>query len=447
MARVIVVGGGAAGLVAAWRAALRGHAVTLLEANPRVGVKLRISGGGRCNVTHEGTVQELLGAFPARQARFLRHAFHAFDGRAVVALLASQGIQTQARENGRVFPVEGPGAAVGVVAAFRALAEGAGTTVRLGARVTGLAGLPPKIAGVWVGGQELRGDAVILAPGGASYPGTGSRGEVAGWLEALGVPVAPWFPALAPIPLAEPLPAFEGTAFRGGILRLTAGPGGRRLASCEGDLVFTREGISGPAALELSQRVEAARREGAAWLAYDFRRLDPGVLDREILSAQKTSPRRFVRGWLQQWIPERVAQDLGQREGIEDLRLKDLGREARRRVLGWLTAFPLGAPRALSLERGEVCAGGVRLEAVDPRTMRLRGWDNLFVCGELLDVDGPIGGFNLQAAFSTGFVAGEAAGDGPIGGGTPISAEEPEGASPRASRRVAGASQPPGIRG
>lgn len=408
MASVIVVGAGAAGMVAAWRAARRGHAVTLLEANGKPGVKLRISGGGKCNITHAGPMKALLAAFSAEQARFLRPAFHRFTNEDVLGLLAQRGVETYARENGRVFPLDQPGSAVRVVAAFEDLVREAGVELRSGARITGLSARTPRCSGVSLEEGRLEADAVILATGGASYPETGTRGEVAGWLQALGVPVAPWFPALAPIPLVTPQPAWEGVAFRDGTLHLRAGREGRRLAAFAGDIVFTKTGISGPAALELSREVEAARRGGGAFLAYAFAAEADLAAD---LEAMRTGhPHLAVQSWLARRLPDRVCGPALLAAGLPpQQRFKDLTREQARTLRTLVAEFPLGAPQAVPLSRGEVAAGGVRTAAVDPRTMRVRGWDNLFVCGELLDVDGPVGGYNLQAAFSTGFVAGDSA--------------------------------------
>ncbi|WP_243293555.1 NAD(P)/FAD-dependent oxidoreductase [Geothrix mesophila] len=407
MASVIVVGGGAAGLVAAWRAASQGHAVTLLEANGRLGVKLRISGGGKCNITHDGPPKALLAAFPKDQARFLRPSLHAFGNGAVLDLLRREGVETYIRENGRVFPQDRPGSAAAVVAAFETLVRRVGVAVRTGARVTALEGRAPRLAALRVGEARMEADHVILATGGASYPETGTRGEVLGWLRALGIPVKPWFPALAPIPLARPHPAWEGVALRNGELRLCAGPAGRRLAAFAGDVLFTRTGISGPAALELSQAVERARREGAAWLAHASRLEAPEAVDAALQAEARANPRLRAATWLQRHLPERLVEDLlGEAEIGRDLMLKDLSKVGRRVLVGLVTALPLGAPQPVPLARGEVAAGGVNLVAVDPRTMALRGWENLRVCGELLDLDGPVGGYNLQAAFSTGYAAG-----------------------------------------
>ncbi len=228
-----------------------------------------------------------------------------------------------------------------------------------------------------------------------------------GWLQALGVPIRPWFPALAPIPLQRPRPAWEGVALRGGELRLTAGPEGRRLAVFTGDLLFTKVGLSGPAVLELSQATERARREGAAWLTYATLLEPPEAVDAALQAEQRTNPHLRAATWLGRHLPERLVEPLLLEAGLSPIgALKDLPREARRTLVALVTALPLGAPQAVSLARGEVAAGGVDLAAVDPRTLALRGWDNLRICGELLDLDGPVGGYNLQAAFSTGYAAG-----------------------------------------
>jgi predicted Rossmann fold flavoprotein len=406
--RVIVVGGGAAGMMAAWRAAQNGHRVTLLEANGKLGVKVRISGGGKCNVTHAGPLREVLGAFEKDQARFLRHAMHRFTNEEVVELLRREGVETYTRDNGRVFPLDRPGSAAAVVAAFESVMLRAGVRVREGARVTRLEGEAPRIEALWIGEERLEADLFVLATGGASYPETGTRGEVLDWLRALGLPMRPWFPALAPIPLMKPRPAWEGVAFRDGELILSAGPGGKRLARFKGDLVFTKAGISGPAALELSQAAEQARLGGAAFLAYAHDPRPFEAVDGEAVQTASAQPHLSALRWLQRWLPERCAETLVREAALPDgQRLKDLPKAARRVFVEAVTAFPLGAPAPVPLSRGEVAAGGLKLEAVDPRTMAVKGFDNLRVCGELLDVDGPVGGYNLQAAFSTGFVAGD----------------------------------------
>ena len=166
--RVLVVGGGAAGMVAAWKAAQGGHRVTLLEANNPLGVKIRISGGGKCNVTHAGPLKEVLGCFSKEQARFLRPAMHRFTNDEVVELLRREGVETYTRDNGRVFPLDRPGSAAAVVAAFETLMARAGVAVRTGARVTGIEGAAPSIKALRLDGERLDADLFSLARGGAS---------------------------------------------------------------------------------------------------------------------------------------------------------------------------------------------------------------------------------------------------------------------------------------
>lgn len=395
-------------MMAAWRAAQLGHQVQVLEANTRLGVKIRISGGGKCNVTHVGPPSDLRRAFPKPQGRFLREAFHRFDAEALRALLRERGVETYARDNGRIFPLDQPGSAAQVVSALEGLVREAGVSVRVGVRIQHLVGTPPHlVAAVDEDERAWTADTFILATGGASYPETGTRGEMAGRLRAMGLQVRPWFPALAPIPLLNPRPNWEGVALRGGNLDLWAGPSGRRLARFAGDLLFTRTGITGPAALELSEATESARREGQAWLSYALSPESPEALDLGLVDLARLQPHLAARNWLHQWLPERLCQPLVVELGLDaDQRLKDLNRGARRALVGLISALPLGTPRAVPLERGEVAAGGLSLEAVNPRTMAVLGWENLRVCGELLDINGPVGGYNLQAAFSTGFLAG-----------------------------------------
>nr|WP_320131639.1 aminoacetone oxidase family FAD-binding enzyme [uncultured Holophaga sp.] len=404
---VVVVGGGAAGLVAAWRAAVGGHRVRLVEGGRGLGAKLLITGGGRCNLTHAGASRELLSAFPKGQSRFLRPAFHAFSGEDLRALFRRLGLETAPREDGRVFPARAEQGAAEVVACLEGLVRQAGVELHLGTRVTGLEGAAPRLTGlVLASGERLCADAFILATGGASYPGTGSTGEGLTWLRRLGLPVVPWHPALAPVSLEEARPQWEGISLRGGMLVMRAGRSGKRLAAASGDLVFTRRGVSGPAVLELSAAIELRRRAGDAWLSYQPLKGEQ-ELEAELLAVQAAQPLLQASTWAQRHLPQRMVPWLLEQAGLPPgQRMGELPRAGRRALVASVSAFPLGRPLPIELDRGEVTAGGLALGAVDPHSMAVQGWDNLRVCGELLDLDGPVGGYNLQAAFSTGYLAG-----------------------------------------
>lgn len=406
--RILIVGAGAAGLMAALGAAKRGLPVTVLEANPRPGAKIRISGGGRCNVTHAGGARAVLAGYPKAQARFLGEALRVFPPEALLDLLALHGIQTEARADGRVFPIGGPGTGALVVDALREAACRAGARLQTGLRVSGLERDGDRVTALRLeDGRRLEAEAFILATGGASYPETGTRGEALGWLRALDLPVRSWHPALAPIPLQQPHPGWEGVALRSGTLRLRREPGGRRLAEWSGDIVFTRKGISGPAALALSEAVERLRREGQGWLTYGTAAATTEALEAELVALHASNPHLAGRTWLHRHLPERLSEDLWSLwQADPGQRMRDLPKVLRRRMAEAASDLALGAPGPVDLARGEVCAGGLSLGAVDPGTCRVKAFPNLHVCGELLDVNGPVGGYNLQAAFSTGYLAG-----------------------------------------
>ncbi len=406
-AELLVVGAGAAGLMAAGQAALRGVRVLLLEANREVGQKVRISGGGRCNVTHDAEPEAFLRVFPQAQRRFLREALHRFPPERLRGFLAQQGLPTESRPDGRVFPLGGPGSARLVVEALQAWAQAAGVRLQTGVRVARL----ERKGDTWVlelqAGASLRAPRLLLATGGASYPQTGTLGEGWGWLQGLGLPMVPWRPALAPIHLEVPRPAWEGVALRGGTLHLCRQAGTRRLASQAGDLVFTRAGISGPAVLALSEAAALAKAEGGGWLTYAFTPLAPEQLEADLVAAQSGQAKVGLRSWLHRWLPERLLEDFLREQGLErGPRLAELNRDLRRLCVEAVTQFPLGNVKGVPLAKGEVSAGGLALSAVDPATCRVRTLPTLQVCGELLDLHGPVGGYNLQAAFSTGFLAG-----------------------------------------
>jgi predicted Rossmann fold flavoprotein len=405
---VIVIGAGGAGMLAAWRAAVLGADVLLLERNKKVGIKLLISGGGKCNVTHVGTTDELCTAFKPRQARFLKPSFFRFSSDDIIRLIEAHGVKTLVRPNGRVFPQSGR--ADQIVDALEAMVREAGVVVRLNARVSSVASSGTGIAGVVVDGKHFTSQEVIVSTGGVSYPRTGTTGDGFGWAREVGHTIIPLRPALAPIGVEPPLsPEWRGVAVRGG--RLSIVSNGRLIMSWEDDILFSHEGISGPAALELSCSAAAARERGAASLqldffpAQDFVELDDS-LNRGVLGHRA----KMIGSILEASLPNRIVPALLRTVGVEpEKRGHTLTREERRAIVRLLKGWTIGGIGRINIERGEVTAGGIDLDEVDPQTMRSRKVHGLYFCGEILDVAGPVGGYNLQAAFSTGYVAGEAA--------------------------------------
>ncbi len=405
---VIVVGAGGAGFIATWRVAAHGIPTVLLEKNRKAGIKILISGGGKCNVTHEATPEDFLKVFSRREARFLKYAVHRFSSSDLLELLHTRDVRTLTRPNGRVFPAsENARDIVRVLDECVRLAHG---EIRLHTPVTQLHVEGGRIAGVIAGGTVLTSSQVIIATGGVSYPKTGTTGDGFRWAAELGHTIVPLGPALAPIGIDPPLPAeWRGIALRHG--RLAIFQNDRELAAWDDDLLISHEGVSGPAALELSRSAALAAMHGPCHLRFDFfphKEFD--LLDQDLLAHIDRNRGRTIGTLLEGWLPNRMVDSLLSSIGVEAAeRGYNLSRDARRGIVHLLKGWKIGKVDRIDIERGEVTAGGLALDEVDPRTMRSKKVRGLYLCGEVLDVAGPVGGYNLQAAFSTGYVAGESA--------------------------------------
>ncbi len=406
---IIVIGGGAAGMLAARRAAEGGARVTLLEKNDRLGMKILISGGGKCNLTHAGPMEDVRAKFRANEARFLKPSFYRFTNDDFLKILHDRGMATYVRPDGRIFPVE-PANAKDVVAHLTDYVTEAGVSVKYGAAVTGLAMDSGRITGVEAGGKMLKAERVIVCTGGSSYPATGTTGDGWKWLAGLGHTLVPLRAALAPLYLNDAEPDWSGVALRETTLRARSGPGGKEFMRWTGDLLFTHKGLSGPTALGVSREI-AERADGGSAVEAD---LSPTQTWEELqtdLRRQMTeNPRKTAASLAAPFVPARLLEPLLASAGVSgETRGAYLPAKSLNKLVTAIKGWPLGTVRHVPLERGEVVAGGVSLDEVEPQTMRSKVIAGLYLCGEVLDIAGPVGGYNLQAAWSTGFVAGEAA--------------------------------------
>ncbi len=405
---VTVIGGGASGLVAAWSAASAGASVTLLEKTDRLGSKVLMSGGGRCNATHVGTVEQLVAAYRPKEGRFLRPALYRFSNEALAAQLAERGVQLDPREDGRLFPASG--SSRDVLQALEGMARDAGVEVRLNAAAEAIAAADGRVAGVAVEGATLPAERVILATGGSSYPKTGTSGDGWRWAAALGHAIVPLRAALAPFYLDFlAAPPRSGVALRGCVLK--ARQEGKEFARRREDLLFSHRGITGPATLDISREVAERLPAGPVTVEVDVCP-DQGFeqLSAALRAWSEANPRKTVGAFVDQVVPHSlVAHILDAGEVSCQTFAGQLGRKAGNRLVETLKGWRLGTVRSVPLELGEVVAGGVSLDEVDPQTMASKTVAGLWLCGEVLDVAGPVGGYNLQAAFSTGFLAGQSA--------------------------------------
>jgi predicted flavoprotein YhiN len=441
---VLVVGGGAAGILAAWRAASLGARVTILEKTNRLGTKILVSGGGKCNVAHAGPLEQVLKAFRPEEARFIRPACYRLTNEDIVELMTSRGLRVYTREDGRVFPVDQT--AKDVVAILEGYLEEVGVEVQRESPVTGLIVEDGRVVGARyrrvterarrtetqaagyraataknllrelgavateATGEEfeLRADRIIVCAGGSSYPNSGTTGDGFAWARSMGHTVDRVHAALAPIYLDPVVESRSGVALRDVVLKARQG---KEVARWRGDLLFTHQGISGPNALGVSRAVEERMPDGPVALEVDLRPEDTfETLTESLLTLTRANPHRRVLTFVEEGVPERLAPDLMAAAGVPlDTSVSRLERKARNRLVETLKAWPIGRVRHVPLEKGEVVAGGIRLDEVDPQTMRSRVVQGLYLCGEVLAIAGPVGGYNLQAAFATGYLAGESA--------------------------------------
>ena len=425
---LLIIGSGAAGMsaaVAAKRAAERsgkGCSITVLERNARSGTKIRISGGGKCNVTHSGTPSELLekGYLRSSEQRFLRPAFYSFTNTDLFDLLRSRGVETEERADGKVFPLSGD--ASSVVVAFEELLRESSVRQLFSCRVRSVEPQGKKFL-VTTAGASFTADVVIVATGGVSWSRTGTTGDGLAIARALGHSIKDPSAALAPLYTVKSPPAtLSGVALRSVALVATAGG---RSVERRGDLLFTHRGFSGPAALSLSRDIgELSTLIGSVSLFADlFPEQSAADLEEQLLFQARKNGAQMVRKFLQSCpiaplrgafalaphgtIPTALLPFIMRQASLEnDVTWSRLVREKRMSLLAALKRFSLGRVREVPIDQGEVSAGGVSLAEVNPKTMQSRIVPKLFFCGEVLDYAGEIGGFNLQAAFSTGWMAG-----------------------------------------
>lgn len=412
---VVVVGAGAAGLWAAGVLARNGAPVVVLEKTARAGTKILASGGTRCNLTTTLGPAAAAALFGGTQERFLRGAFRALPPGAVRQRFAALGVPTIEAPLEKVFPASQR--AKDVRDALEQEARGAGAELRLDTPLLGLAGTPDGWRLELGEGRRLLAQRVLLCPGGMSYARTGTTGDGYGWLRSLDLPVVEPRPALAPLTS----PARWATDLTGLALQEAAAqlldPAGKVRRERRRPVVFTHQGLSGPGAMDLSGEVSRALGVGAPKGALNggepWRvRLDlmPEIPRDELRAAlvgasqAKGRPRvsKVLRGLAPEVLPKRLVAALCDQAGLgeSDPIVQPLSKASRHRLIETAKGLCVPVDGTRGFDYAEVTAGGLELKVVNPRTMEVNGYPGLFVFGELLDLDGPIGGLNFQAAFA-----------------------------------------------
>lgn len=402
--RITVVGGGAAGMMAAVTAAQRGACVTLLEPNERLGKKLNITGKGRCNVTNNADLQTLLSNVP-RNGKFLYSVFSRFDGRDAMAFFEDLGVPLKTERGNRVFPVSDR--AFDVSAALERRLKALGVSI-VRDRAVSLTLTDGAVRGVKGERRDYPSDAVILATGGVSYPATGSTGEGHRMAAEAGHTVTPLRGSLVPLRDFGVGRRMQGLSLRN--VGLTVFENDKKIYTDFGELLFTHFGVSGPLILSASAHMRHFEKK-AYRIEIDLKpALDEQQLDKRLLSDFTKYANSDFCNALDDLLPQRLIPVMVEWSEIPPHeKVHDLTKEQRRGLLRLLKHFPVAIAGPCPVTDAIVTSGGVKVGEIDPKTMESKVVKDLYFAGELIDVDAYTGGFNLQIAWATGRAAGEAA--------------------------------------
>jgi predicted Rossmann fold flavoprotein len=404
---VIVVGGGASGLMAAGRAAELGAQVLLLEKMGRVGIKLALTGKGRCNLTNGGELQDFIESY-RHNGKFLYNVFSRFFNEDLITFFQARGLATVEERGRRIFPASQR--SQDVVRILRDFISSHGVRILIHMPVREVVVDGGRVVGVRADSRIFNGRRVILATGGASYPQTGSSGEGYRIAEKLGHSLQPIRPSLVPLEIEETFVRdLQGLALKN--VTVTLRSGGQKVGEEFGEMIFTHFWVSGPIILTLSgDAVERIGRQKVE-LSVDFKpALSGEQVEARLIRELHAHPRKQISKVLAHLLPQRLVPIFIRRADLPANLKGSEVQSAQRKQLGRLLKdwrLTVRGPRPL--EEAIVTAGGVSVNEIHPSTMESKKVKGLYFCGEMIDVDGKTGGFNLQAAFSTGWVAGEAA--------------------------------------
>lgn len=408
MKKIIVIGGGAGGLMAAVSAALHGGQVTLFEKMDAIGRKLLITGKGRCNITNSADIPEIIKNIPGNGA-FLHSALRSFSNTDLVDFLHQQGVETKVERGGRIFPVSDK--ARDVVGAFERSMKALGVEVYTSAPVGEIQCENFGVTGVLQkSGAFRQADAVVLATGGMSYPGTGSSGDGYMMARKLGHTIIELKPSLVPLEVEEEwIKDLQGLSLKN--VTATVYCDEKKIAEEFGEMLFTHFGLSGPIILSLSKSVAPLldnKRNKTVQIAINTKpALTVEVLDKRIQRDFEKYARKAIKNALGDLLPSKMIDTVIDLSYIDPEKpVHQITKIERGRLIETMTAFTLTIKRTRPIAEAIVTAGGVSTKEVNPSTMESKIVRNLFFAGEVMDIDGYTGGYNLQAAFSMGYVAG-----------------------------------------
>lgn len=405
MSKVIVIGGGPAGMMAAYAASCQGHAVTVLEQNEKLGKKLFITGKGRCNITNAGDMDNLFANVMSNR-KFLYSAFYTFDNEQVLSFFENQGLRTKVERGNRVFPLSDHSS--DVIAALSRALKSQNVDIRLHTNVQSLLIRDEAACGVVLSdGKTVEADDVIVATGGISYPSTGSTGDGYRMAEESGHALVECTPSLVPFETKEDwVKDLQGLSLRNVTVSIYHGK--KKLYEDFGEMLFTHFGVSGPLVLSASGMIKPVQFKQELCMYIDLKpALDAEQLDKRILREFDAAMNKQLKNVIGSLMPAKMIPVVIRLSGIDpDKKVNEVSREERQHLVQLLKRLPLTINGLRGWNEAIITKGGVSVKDINPSTMESKKVSHLFFCGEVLDLDALTGGYNLQIAWSTGYLAG-----------------------------------------
>ena len=404
MSKVIVVGGGAAGMMACHAAAMCGHQVTLLEKNEKLGKKIYITGKGRCNLTNASDMESLFANVMSNR-KFLYSAFYTFDNNQVIDLFEMNGMATKTERGNRVFPVSDHSS--DVISTMAKVLKNDKVEVKLNTTVQSLIIKENKACGVIVNGKEIYADNVILCTGGLSYPSTGSTGDGYEFAKKAGHRIIDCTPSLVPFNIREEwVKDLQGLSLKNSAVTIYDEK--KKLYSDFGEMLFTHFGVSGPMILSASGNIKAAEFAKPLKLVIDLKpAMTEDQLDKRILRDFDENKNKQFRNSVSKLLPSKLIPIIIDLSGIDpDKKVNEISKEERSHFVHLLKNLTMTINGLRGWNEAIITKGGINVKDVNPSTMESKLVSNLFFAGEVLDLDAMTGGYNLQIAWSTGYLAG-----------------------------------------
>ena len=398
MARVIIVGGGPAGIMAALSAA-KNNEVILIEKNKEIGMKLRLTGGGRCNITNNRDIEEFFDKI-VNNNKFLYSALYTFSNYSLLEYLSGKGLEYKVELDEKVYTKSDK--ADEVIDLLKNDLRNNDVNIKYNTTITDLIIEDNVIKGVITSyGEKILGDKIIITTGGKSFPNTGSDGTMYSVLEKYGHTITPIYAALIPLVIKEEfVKKLQGVSMKDVVVSAKIK---KKKIEKSGDMLFTHFGISGPAVLKLSSYVNKALTEGEVEITLDF--LKDKSKD-EISKIMRSNTNKTVFNNLKGVLPQNFLKVVFEILGLSEIKASDLKKEDEYKVIEYMKEMKLTARETLTIKAAQVTSGGVKVKEINASTMESKLIKNLYFAGEVIDVDAETGGYNLQIAFSTGYLAG-----------------------------------------